>query len=221
MNFVKDFFVGSPEDWVHQRFVRYGRGVFDGPVLEAKVGKVIKVSGSEEYCNIVGFVVVDSCPGLFSVSGSVVGKSDFRGLLKDASVPFKDKSKKGVYTVEVSGELSSDALKKVYLSSGDAAVLLTLKSVGNKDYGMKCKKKLPKPGGKKDSDFFTASMGLDALKKLRAEVFFDVPADFAEAGIEHKKDPARVRIEAKRKGVIERKVVTDGRETASKKDFIV
>lgn len=147
MNFVKHFFVGSPEEWVHGRFTRYGRGVFDGPVAEAKVGRGIRVSGSEEYCNAVGFVVVDSCPGLFDVSGSVVGKGDFRGLLRDAGVAFKDKSKKGFYAVEVSGELSSEVLKRVYLSAGDASVLLSLKSVGDKAFGLKCKKKLPKPGG--------------------------------------------------------------------------
>jgi len=233
MNFIKRFFSGGVGDWVHGRFTRYGRGVFVGPIVEAKVGRTIKVSGSEDYCNILGFVVVESCPGLFSVNGSIVGKSDFRGVLKESGLPFKDKSKKGLYSVEVSGDLSSDALRKVYVNSKDASVLLSLKSVGDKDFSLKCKKKLPKPGGKKDDDFVMVSLGASALKLLREEVFFDAVGDFTMAKVWHVyiineivmpagvKDPARIRIESKRKGFVERKLAVDGKENASKTDFAV
>jgi len=233
MDFIRRFFVGTPEEWVHGRFTRYGRGVYDGPMLDVKVGKVIKVRGSEEYCNTLGFVIAISCSGLFNVTGSITGKSDFRGLLAGLGVEFKDKSKKGVFNVEVSGELSSDTLSKIYSQVGDAAILLSLKSTADKDFSLKCKKKLPKPGGKKDSDFVSASLGLAAMKSLRGEVLFDVSGEFSEAAVTHKytitdiippagvKDPARIRVEAKRKGFVERKVIVDGKETVTRKDFTV
>jgi len=233
MDLVGQLFSGNPGGWVHGKFIRYGRGAFDGPEIAVKVGKAVKVSGSEEYCNAIGFVIVASCPGSFEVSGSVVGKDDFRGLLRDAGIAFKDKSKKGLYSVEVSGEFSSDALNGVYSSAGGVSVLLSLKSAGGRDYSLKCKKKLPKPGGKKDSDFFSASLGLDAMKLLVGTVFFDAGGNFTEAIASHKyviteivppagvADPARIRVDAKRKGVIERKLVVDGKEKVSRKDFLV
>lgn len=74
---------------------------------------------------------------------------------------------------------------------------------------------------------------MDALKRLREDVFFDVDGDFTEALVEHRysileivvpvglKDPARIRVDAKRKGFIERKLTVDGRERVSKKEFVV
>ena len=230
MDFIKQLLLGSPDEWVHGRFVRYGKGVFEGPAASAKVGKSIKVSSSEEYCNTLGYVIASSCGGLVSVSGAIVGKSDFRILLRGAGIEFKDKSKKGLFNVEVSGDVSSDALKKVYASAADASVLLTLKAG---EFSLKCKKKLPKPGGKKEVDFVVASLGLGALKLLREEVFFDAEGEFTEASIGHKyniseivlpvgvKDPARIRVEAKRKGFVERKLVFDGKENVSRKEFSV
>jgi hypothetical protein len=221
MHYVKQIFGGVPEDWVHERFVRYGRGEFEGPIVSvAKSGKGVKVSASWEYASAL-VEVLASAGGTLEVKGSVFARRDISGALKDFLAVSKEKKKKGLYSADVVGELDADAFKGLLGMIPDAILLLDASAGRSK---VKCKKKPPKPGSGLDESFCTGDYEGELLGKVRNEILFDVSGDFTEARASHKylikelvapagvSDPAKIRVEAKRKGTIERNTTVDGKE---------
>lgn len=223
MHYLRALFEGKPEGWVHLFFTRYGRGEFDGPCCELDVGKDIKFKGTVEYSTLFGALLA-SCGGDFKVEGAIFAKEDFRDGLRSVGVDFDDKSKpkKGFFVAQIDGEFPSGVLVDVFGKIPHATVLLNL--AGDKGK-LKCKKKPPKPGGEKDNNFFSGSMSLSALPKLREEVLWDV-GEFKKAKAENKymieeliippgMSAADARLKAKRKGRIVRKITLDGLEKKS------
>ncbi len=230
MHYVRGVFEGKVEDWVHERFIRYGRGEFAGPTLSVKkTRKAVKVSGSWEYARaLVG--VLASAGGTIEVKGSVYARRDISGALKDFLAVSKEKKKKSLYSADVSGELDADALKGLIGMIPDALILADASCGKNK---VKSKKKPPKPGSGLDESFCSADYGAELLGVVRDEFLFDVDGDFSEARVSHRyiitevvapagvSDPARIRVEAKRKGTIERTLLVDGRESKKTAPLLV
>jgi hypothetical protein len=218
MHYITQIFKGDVEEWVHERFVRYGRGVFDGPVLSIKkTPKALKVSGSWDYATaLAGFL--GETHGSIQVKGSVFAKRDLPEL-KDFLAVSKEKKKKGLYSADVSGELVADAFVGLLAMAPDAIFLLDASSGKSK---VKCKKSLPRPGSGLDEGFCSAEFEGVLLEKVRADFLFDVALDFAEVKVSHRyiidelvapkgvSDSARIRVEAKRKGTLERVLEVDG-----------
>jgi len=208
-------------------FTRYGRGDFDGPSCEVDVGKAVKFKGTVEYATAFG-QLASSSGGEYTVEGGVFGKIDFRQDLDSTGVEYDDKSKpkQGYYAAQLKGALPSEVLTGLYDKMHYVNVLLSFQGANAK---MKCKKKPPKPGGEKELEFFSGSMALSALPKLKEEVFFGA-GDFAKAKVEHRvmieelvitpgSSPAEARLHAKRKGKIVRVLTVDGREIRSEHPF--
>jgi hypothetical protein len=223
MHFIRQLFTGSMEEWVHGFFTRYGRGVFNGPVLGVRRGKgVVKVDGSPEYCSSVGWILASSCQGVLNVSGSIYSKTDYRDAVRGLGVEFEDKTRKGYYTVNIKGVLDAGVLKGVYEAVPDGFILLSVK--GERPWNLKSGKKPPKPGGEVKEGFFKASLGDAAVDLILDELLFDVEPGFREARVEHRyviediivlegvENAAEARLRAKRKGRIERKTIVDGVE---------
>jgi hypothetical protein len=164
------------------------------------------------------------------VDGSLYSKLDFRDTLSGVGVEFDDKSKvrQGYFVAYVEDELSSSVLVDVYEKVPYATILLNLRGDKAK---LKCKKKPPKPGGEKDASFCSGILDLSVRRKLMDKVFFDV-GEFKEARVENRfiidelvipadVSPAEARLQAKRKGRVERTVVADGVEKKSECKFLV
>jgi len=228
MNYIKEIFLGKPVDYMHGMFARYGRGTFEGPLLTVKNGPSIKAEGSVHYANILGQVIAESTQQEFSVSGAIHAKREIKVPLKTG----KETKKGDIHSVEVKDNMHSDGLKMVYGDYRDAYVLLEL-SAGK--WRLKCKKKPPKPGGSLDAKFCSATLDKTALDEVMEEILFDVrDRNFREAEIRHeivieelvgppelKKDPAKFRTQAKRRGRISRRVTVDGRKTETTQEFSV
>jgi hypothetical protein len=223
MQYVKQLFEGSPPEWVHLLFTRYGRGLFDGPAAEVEVGKDIKFKTTVEFSTYFGYLAA-SCGGDFSVEGAIYAKKDIRDGLNSLGIEFDDKSKpkQGFFVAQIKGTYPGDVLARMYDLMPHATVLLQLTGAGVK---LKCKKKPPKPGGEKVSDFASGTLGLSVLAKLREDVFFG-GGDFKSAKVEYKyqiseivipagMDAAKARLSAKRKGKVLRMLTIDGSETKS------
>jgi len=230
MHYIKQILKGNPDDWVHERFIRYGRGEFEAAILSVKkTGKGVKVSGSWEYASAL-VEVLASAGGTIEVKGSVFARRDISGALKDFLAVSKEKKKRGRYSADVSGELDADAFKGLIGMIPDALVLADASCGKNR---VKCKKKPPKPGSGLDESFCSADYGRELLERLREEFLFDVAGEFTEARVSHKylikelvppagvSDPAKIRVEAKRKGTIERTLVVDGRESKKTAPLLV
>ncbi|MBM3309346.1 MAG: hypothetical protein FJY77_03745 [Candidatus Altiarchaeales archaeon] len=228
MHYIKEVFLRKPIDHMHGMFTRYGRGAFEGPTLTVNNGPVIKVDGSIHYANILGEVIVESSLQEYSVSGAIHAKRDIKVPLKAG----RQAVKAGLHSVEVEDTIHSDGLKMVYNDFKDAYILLSLTASSGK-WKLSCKKKPPKPGGKVDEKFFNATLEPSGLAKLMEEILFDVKdKNFKQIEIKHeiiidelvgtpelKKDAAKFRLEAKRKGKIKRILTVDGKTTETIKEF--
>jgi len=230
MHYIKEIFLGKPVDYIHGQFTRYGKGMFEGPALVVKKGSTIKVEGSIHYANVLGELIAAAADQNLNVSGSIYAKRDIKIPLE-----IKNKKAKGdLHTAEVRETIHSDALKMVYNDYKDAYILLEL-SADSGGWKLKCKKKPPKPGGGLDEKFCSATLEAKALPAVMEEILFDLKdASFKQAEVKHeiiideivgtpelKKDPARFRLEAKRKGTIRRTLTIDGKTTASIHAFLV
>jgi len=229
MHYIKEIFLGKPVDYIHNQLTKYGRGVFQGPEITVKNGPVLKADGSIHYSNILGEIIIESSPQEYNVTGAICAKREIKVPLKTG----KKTAKAGLHTIEVKDVIHSDGLKMVYNDYKDAYILLSLTPNSGK-WKLTCKKKLPKPGGGVDNRFCNAILESNGLAKIMEEILFDVKdKNFKEATIKHtimieelvgspelKKDPARFRLEAKRKGKIKRTITIDGKTTETIKEFI-
>jgi hypothetical protein len=130
---------------------------------------------------------------------------------------------------EFNQEITSDQIKGL-LEKG-YATLLDIESPG---ISLKSKKKLPKPGksedAKIDDKFCQLELNTKYWPKVKSEFAFDLP-DFKKALAVHtytitdiilpkgEKDFEKLRILAKRKGKIIRKITLDKQEIVKEKDF--
>jgi hypothetical protein len=218
MHYLRQLTAGKADDWVHDLFTRYGRGRFDGPVCEADVGKDVKFKASVEFATLLCGLTA-SGGGDFKADGAVYGKRDFRGLLDGTGVEYDDKSKpkKGVFAVQVAGELPGAVVSDLCRKAPYAMALIGLSGAKGK---LKCKRKPPKPGGEKDADFVAGSMDSSQLPELSEEVFSGA-SGFKKAKVEYVyvieellipagMGPEQARVSARRKGKILRTTTVDG-----------
>jgi len=229
MNFIKEIFQGDQEqDYIHQKFIRYGRGEFHGPVISLKKSnKDIKVNGTADYVNILSELILRNSDGNIKVSGNIFSKREIKSKLIS-----KTKKKRGLFNSELKGDFVSDELLKLYEEFKDAYFFLDLYSEGGR-FKLKTKKKLPKPGSEIDDKFFTAVFDISFLNTVMNEICFDSEnKNFKEMKITHtylinelvipeeyKNDAVKARIFAKRKGVVKRIVDVDGYASEFKKEF--
>jgi hypothetical protein len=208
---------GEVDDSVHRQFVRFGKGNFENrAVLNLQKTSKIKLRSSFEYAN--DFVSLVSELGDFSFSGTIMSKEPL-----DLE---NEKKKSGLYNYEISGIQSSkvrESLNKVYVS---------LLNIDSEDLKLKMKKKLPKPGksgeGKVDDKFCHLEADLKYWTQIKE--FFQLP-ECKKCKISHtilvddillpqgENNPEKLRLNAKRKGKIVRKMEIDKQERKVEKEF--
>ncbi len=221
--FIKKIFENKIDDSVHKQFIRFGKGRYPGRAV-IKITKQpdkIKIGTSFEMANDL----VEFCSSLsnhLKCSGLVLSKEklDLPG----------EKKKTNLFEYTIDEELTSDQIKNL-LEKG-YATLLDLEAPG---ILLKSKKKLPKPGkaedAKIDDKFCQLELDVKYWPKVKSEFAFDIQNDFKKALAVHtytitdiimpknEKDFEKIRILAKRKGKITRKLTIDKQETIREKDF--
>lgn len=217
MNFLRALFEGKQHFLLHDKFTRYGKGDYERLLFEIKKGKDLKIKSSFDFANDYVEIIADRITENATVSGKVIAARDFE---KELDFPTTSYSKRGkLYTAELNTTLKPDQLKSLCEKMKEEFLLLKIES---SNFRLKTKNSLPKPGGAIKPDFCSATLPLDCLD----EFAWDVKKDFKVLTIKHvlhitdiefsqelmKKDPARARLEAKRKGKIERLLNIDGKE---------
>lgn len=229
MDYIKDLIAGNAnQEHVHAKFVKYSKGTFAGPMISVKrAGNSLKINGSYEYADTLVGVVLKASAGKVTAAGSVFSKSEIKTDLAS-----KTKKKLGVYITEIKGEADAKALLELYNANKDATFYLNLASDKAK---LKTKTKPPKPGSKKDEEFFTATLDAAMADAVANDVCFDCgKKDYKEMKVSHeftiselmipeqyKSDAAKARLYAKRKGTITRKTEVDGVVNETKKELLV
>ena len=220
--FIKKIFENKIDESVHRQFVRFGKGVYPGRAI-IKITKQpdkIKIGTNFELANDV----VEFCSQLSSnlkCSGIIISKEKLE-------LP-GEKKKAGLLEYNINQDLTSDQIKKILEKC--YAILLDIESPG---ISLKSKKKLPKPGkagdSKIDDKFCQLELDTKYWPQVKSEFAFDMP-DFKKALTVHtytisdiilpkgEKDFEKIRLMAKRKGKITRKITLDKQETIKEKDF--
>ena len=229
MNFIRKIFQNKADELVHKNFKRFSKGIYENRALvEIDNGKKsLKIKTSFEFAEDFARFLGDTVKDKTKISGGIITKQDIR-LELDFEVGMKQFA--GVKTFLLDNEVSKEQLFNLFNKFPDALFLLSFST----DYGtLKTKVKSPKApkSGEKDGDikadfctFITSDLNL--IK----EFVFDFDTNFKKAKIKHtfiindlvvdekdKNDPALARINAKRKGKIERFIDIDGK--LDKKEF--
>ncbi len=227
MNFIKQIFEGNADSTMHHKFVRFGKGEFERLYFDiTKTKKNLKVKSSFGFANDFIKLIAENAEEELEVKGKIIVNRDFEKELEDLGVEIANYKKRGkLYTAEIDTMMKPETLKRIYEKFGKKFLLLSIKS---DNYKLKTKASLPKPGGKIDPKFSNATLPLELLD----EFVWDMD-DFKKLEIKHiinieeivipeefKDDPAKARVEARRKGKIIRILkADDGEEKRVEAEF--
>ncbi|VVB52546.1 Uncharacterised protein [uncultured archaeon] len=231
MNYIKQIALGQKIDpRFHSRFTRFSRGTFDGPIATLTVGKTAKVVASYDYVTMLGGILMGASKGPTSVTGVVTAKEELKPIFKELGIPATHKKSGGLFTAEIKDALEAEHLSSLYREVPHAFVMLSFSSGAGK---IATKKKLPKPGGKVEADFVKADFNLNELPIVLDEIFFGAEKGVKKATVSNAyvitefvvpdgvTDPAKIRIDALRKGVVKRTLEADGKTKTAEFPFAV
>ncbi|UCD20891.1 MAG: hypothetical protein JSW08_03920 [archaeon] len=217
--FIKKIFENRVDESVHNQFTKFGKGTFNGRAIvtmRITPSKVRLVTSFDMTFDLIEFII------------DLVDKVKVKGKVLSRNKLNLENEKKGrVYEYSLDKELSSkeikDILEKCYFP------LLNCEAEGIK---LKIGQRLPKPGKDELGENFSV-LDLDLKYKDKAKrVFFWDILDFKKAKSRHtfeiteiimpkgEKDFAKIRILAKRKGKIIRKLEIDGKKSDKESDFV-
>jgi hypothetical protein len=229
-SFIKKVFSGKSDEHCHRQFVRFSRGVFPGrAALSLVKNEKIKLGGSFEYAS--DFVILASELGGGKVSGIVLSKGDISGIMSKNNIKGNSETKRdGLFYQNNIDEQEMDGKKLGELANNSYTSLL---DVEGKEFSLKMKKKLPKPGKsgalKIDDKFCILEADMKFWHQIRDSFMLpecrkcklshvievrDIIMDKSE------KDFAKMRENAKKKGKIIRKIAVDGREETRECEFV-
>lgn len=221
--FIKKIFENKIDEKVHKQFVRFGQGTFENrAIIHVKKSTGISVSTSFELANDIVTFISTLAPK-FRVSGIVLSKQPLEGL--------EGRKKTGLFEYTIDREASGEELEKF---SECYASLLDCSAPGIE---LKMKKKLPRPKpsssgkSKVNEKFCVLALDNRHWSKAHDEFVWDLPQEFKKARVEHvyiikeiapppgEKDFEKIRLNSKRKGILKRKAVVDGKEIVKEMEF--
>ena len=222
MDFINKIFSKQIDESVHEQFVRFGKGIFDGrAAIKLQRGKDIRVSSGFEYSKDFAETIAEMADR-FSVSGTIVSREQIIEL-------GTAKMKRGIFTYVISKEMSSKELKEILKKCKYA--LLNISASG---IMLKCKQKLPKPGKSKekiDDKFCILNTELKYWSQIKKMFFSDISDDVKKVSAKHTievknikvpegvTDFEQMRLMAKREGKITRFLEIDKKETKGECEF--
>ncbi len=221
MNFMRKICEGKPDDQAHAKFTRFGVGRFEREEVTIKVtGNKVKVQTGPEYIDVLLKILAEIVQEDVDVQGRIVSSKDVENRIEDHGLEIiKKRGKK----YDVKGVLKKEDFAKLLDGMSDCFLLLKAASGKNK---VKIGQSLPKPG-KLVEKFATGEFSKDSSDMIKEEFLFDTDGFKKEAKLKHtyaiddiavdeeliKTDPAKARVEARRKGKVIREISIDGEDS--------
>ncbi len=234
MNFLRDIFEDKQDqEYIHHKFVKYGRGEHAGPVaVIKKTHGVIKINASGDYANILGAILLKSSDCDVAAKGNIIAPEDLSEKLDASGIEVtktRKKKKTTVHAIKYMGP--AETLLEAYVQHPEATFLLDLKSGKNT---LKTKNTPPKLGSKINDSFCKTTINVSAEEYMLEELCFGTEIEhYEEIKISHsysiqgfmipeqyKNNPLMTRIHAKRKGTIKRTVEVDGSASGQEKELL-
>jgi hypothetical protein len=228
--FIKKIWQNETDESVHSQFIRFSRGKFENKFVTtlSRNGKCKLNSTFELANNLVVFA--SGIAQKMRVNGILLTRENPDSLIKQIDIKAASKKKAAIFASEIDAELTAEQIKKI----SDVAYFMLFDCIGD-GIELKIKKKLPKPsksGSEKVNDkFCVLEADIKHWQKIKEEFAFDID-DFKKAQVRHtveindvilpqgEKDFEKLRLNAKKKGIITRNIVADGRENSDRKEFV-
>jgi len=234
MNFIKKIFQGKQDSFVHLQFQKFGRGEFCNRALISarKTKDKYTISTTYEFANeLVRFCAEKLGDNKTLVAGAIVSTSDLKGEIEFKEIKQFQGVKRYIIEKEMTGKEILSLLERFpkaffALSFLFGNTSLKIKPKGPKSAKAKRKKEKPKPNFCKivtSDPEFSGSFIFEKPNFKKAEINhtylineIEIPKDLKQTG-----DFAKIREEAKRKGVIIREAEIDGEKTKKETEFEV
>lgn len=229
MHFIKDIFENNKTEHAHDKFIRYSKGDFVGPLMKIRISKAnIKIGASYHYADEL-LILLSQYLGhkIVHIKGSLVWNQDLSGDLAKLGIKYSKVSKaRGIFKYELENDVDIVDFVESMIKYN---ILATIKG---EDYSYVTKSSFPKPNKEFGPDFVKVTLPGSFAKKVLDEFAFDVKGKVKKAiEIRHKiviediilpKDTSdfdRARRLATRKGKLTRTTDIDGDIVESKVDF--
>ncbi len=230
MHFVKDLYEDNDTDHLHNKFIRYSKGGFVGPIMKIRVSNTgVKIGASfhyvDELLEIVAGVIGKK---VVHISGLLIWNRDLASELAKLGIMYSKVSKaRGIFKYKLENDVD---IKDFVETMNSYHVLINIREEG---VSYVTKSSFPKPNKEFAADFCKVTLPSSIAGKVIREFAFDVSGEpklveiFHEievTGIELPKevpDFDTARRLAKRVGTIKRKVCVDGKEVSTQRDFNV
>nr|MDO8086418.1 hypothetical protein [Candidatus Sigynarchaeum springense] len=139
---------------VHNHFVRYSKGTFEGPTAKiSRRGKSITVKAGIDYENILGILVLSNIKsGPVSVEGNITAFEDPRPVMGDVIPAAREgqvlmDEKKNSWILDFTGDWTKAELNKIYdiFDQRRGYILLSLSDAADSSISFKVSSKPPQP----------------------------------------------------------------------------
>ena len=229
---IKKIFSGKADDYVHNEFIKFGKGIFkDRYLIEAKKQKDRwRIKTGADFANFLVSKCLENASGDIDVKGVIVTTSKIKD---DAKFPLGEiKQFMGIKQTIVNTKTSPKNILDLMERFPKAFFAL---SFSTKDSELKIKAKAPKSAKPATSGKKAAKPEFCSIKtsdkSIVDDLFFDVK-EFNEASARHtleikeiilpkgETDPVKIREMAKRKGKIVRSLIVDGKDSKIEKEFL-
>ena len=228
MHFVKDLFEGNDTEHLHNKFIRYSKGNFVGPIMKVRISNAsVKVSASFHYVDELLEIVADVIgKKVVHISGLLIWNRDLSSELAKLGIMYSKVSKaRGIFKYKLENDVD---IKDFVKTMNSYHVLINIREEG---VSYVTKSSFPKPNKEFAADFCKVTLPPNIAKKIFSEFAFDISGEpkhveishgIEVTGIELPKDTSdfdTARRLAKRIGTIKRKVCVNGEESSTQRDF--
>ena len=239
MGYIKKIFEDNIDEEVHDEFIKYGKGEFNGRYeVRAKTqkgGEQFKIWAGHEFSNHLVKKCLEKADQKVKIKGIIISTFD---LEDEIDFEVKDTKKyMGMIKYVIDAEADKQNLLDLMENHPRIFYGISFESGGNK---LKVKKKSPrsaKPGSKK-KDKKDKKVNFCSIKtkdrEMAKDLLFDIDLNFDEANISHDiiidkihypknmddLKPKEIRENAKREGKIVRHIDIDGKESKKETNFV-
>lgn len=186
MHYIKDIFEKNVTEHAHEKFIRYSKGEFVGPLLNIKFQKAgIKIKASFHFLDELLNLIADYYPKkIVHITGSLVWNEDLSQKLLNLGVKYSKVSKsRGIFKYVLDNEVN---LKDFMTSMGTYNLLATIKE---DEFSIVTKSAFPKPNKGFTNDFCKVLLPVSLKEIIVSNFLFDIKNkidSIKEIDIEHK-----------------------------------
>lgn len=226
MNIIKKICKKDIDNYVHKKFIRFGKGEFNRFLAEIRItSKNLKIKASYDWSNDLFKMIADNIKQPVNIKGKIIANYDFSSDLPCEAEEFGKKGKN--YVAVLDCELNPEKMIELFEKLKENYILLNINS---DEFKLKCGSKLPKPGKDPKINFCQATFPKELLK----EFIFDIEETGKKIEIKNKlivedikipdeckNNPELARKKAIRLGKLVREVTIDDRKVIKEYDFSI